>query len=72
MRSHNKKKEELPEDIRVSRGGEDAGFMRKMSLGPYFMTIHDMDLDGFGSAGPCREYTSLRSDENSTPKVRIR
>ena len=34
----------------------------KAFLGQYFATIHDMD-DGFGSAGSCREYTSLRSDE---------
>ena len=54
----NKRFENLPEDIRVSKAGDDAGFMRKISLGQYFMTIHDMDLTGFEHAGSCREWTS--------------
>ena len=31
-----------------------------------------MDLTGFGYAGSCREYTSPRNDERSTPKGWIR
>ena len=56
LRSHHKRFETLPEDIRVMKAGENAIFMRSISLGHYFMTIHDTD-DGFGSAGSCREFT---------------
>ena len=47
LRSHDKRFENLPEDIRVNKASEDAGFMRKMSLVHFFMTIHDMDLTEF-------------------------
>ena len=47
MRSHDKRFDNLPEDIRVNKASEDAGFMRKISLVQYFMTIHDMDLTEF-------------------------
>ena len=36
------------------------------------MAIHDIELTGFGYAGSCREYTSPRDDERSTPKEWIR
>ena len=36
------------------------------------MTVHDIDLIGFGYAGSCREHTSLPSDERSTPMSWIR
>ena len=41
--------------------------MRKISRGQERMTIHDMELTGFGCAGSCRAHTSRR-DEGSTPK----
>ena len=41
LRRHNKRFENLPEAIRVSEACEDAGCMRKISRGQYFMTIHD-------------------------------
>ena len=41
-----------------------AGFMRKISPGQYFVTIHDPDGGFGGGAGSCRDYT-LRDDEDS-------
>ena len=38
----------------MSEAGEDVGFMSKISRGQYFMTINDMDLNGFGHVGSCR------------------
>ena len=72
LRCHTKRCDKLPEHIRVGKASDAAGYLRNRSLGQYFMTIHDMDLTGFGHAGPCREYTSHRSDEASTPKGWIR
>ena len=46
--------------------------MTKISPGQHVMTLHYIDLNGFGRAGSCRECTSSRSDETSTPKRWIR
>ena len=63
MRRRNERFENLPEDIRVIKAGEDAGFIRKVSRGHYFVTVHDIELTGLGFAGSCREFTSPRDDE---------
>ena len=47
-----------PEDVRVRKASEDAGFMRKISRGQCLMTIRDTDLNGFGYAGSCRAWRS--------------
>ena len=70
--STQRKIENLPEDIRVSKAGDDAGFMRKVYLGQCSVTIHDIELAGFGCAGSCRECTSPRDDEKSKSKGWIR
>ena len=51
LRSHNKRFVNCPEDVLVSKAREDVGLMRNISLGHYSMTIHDLDLNGFGHAG---------------------
>ena len=46
--------------------------MRKVSIGQYFRTIHDVN-DGFGGKrGSCREYTLPRGDQYSEPTGWIR
>ena len=65
LRRHNKRFGHVPEDSRVSKAGEHAGIMRKISGGQYFMTIHDVKSNGFEYAGSRREKTSPRSDERS-------
>ena len=55
LRSHSERFEKLPEDMQVIAAGETGGFRRKISSGPYFVTIHDLD-DGFGGgARACRD-----------------
>ena len=68
LRHHNKRVGNLPEDLRVSEAGEDAGFVRKISCVHFLMTIDVMELTSFGYAGSCREFTSPPDDEGSTPK----
>ena len=48
LRRHNERFEHLPEDIRISKASEDAGFMRNVSRGQCFVTIHDIQLAGLG------------------------
>ena len=72
VQEHRENFENLPEDIRVSKACDDAGFRRKVSLGQVFVTLHDIELAGFGFAGSCREYTSSRDDKRSKPRRWIR
>ena len=72
VRQHKETFENFPEDIRVSKACDDAGFVRVVSRGQYFVTIHDIELAGFGCAGSCGENTSRRGDERSKPKGWIR
>ena len=48
-----KKIENFPEDMRVSEAIDDTGFVRKVSLGQYFVTFHYIDSAGFGYSGSC-------------------
>ena len=42
-----KLEQRLPSEIKVCQICESAGFVKKISIGQYFKTIHDVD-DGFG------------------------
>ena len=60
LRTHRERFEELSNEIKILQACESAGFMRKVSIGQYFKTMHDVD-DGFGgTTGTCREYTLPR------------
>ena len=59
-------------EIRVIKPVKMLRFVRKIFCGQELMTVHDIDLIGFGYAGSCREHTSLPSDERSTPMSWIR
>ena len=47
--------ENLSEDFRVREACDDAGFIRTVSPGQFFVTIHDIQLAGFGCTSSCRE-----------------
>ena len=67
LRVHQERFERLSREIKVPQICESAGFMRKVSIGQYFKTIHDVE-DGFGGkTQACREYTSLRDHQDSEP-----
>ena len=60
-----KKFEEVPNEIQLTKAFEPAGCTRRVSIGKYFKTIHDLD-DGFGgTTGACEEYTLLRDKPDS-------
>ena len=62
-----KERKKLSSEIKVSQTCESAGFMRKVSIGQYFRTIHDVD-DGFGgTTASYREYTLARDHQGSEP-----
>ena len=39
--------ENLPDEIRASEAGDDAGFMREVSHGQFFVTCHEIELTDF-------------------------
>ena len=59
--------ESLSPEIKVSRFCMEAGFMRVVEVGRYFMTKDTGDLRQFRSVA-CREYTLPRYDPTSQPK----
>ena len=59
--------ESLSPESKVSRFCMEAGFMRVVEVGQYFMTKDTGDFRQFRSVA-CREYTLLRDDPASQPK----
>ena len=59
--------ESLSPESKVSRFCMEAGFMRIVEVGQYFMTKNTGDFRQFRSVA-CREYTLLRDDPASQPK----
>ena len=50
----------------------DAGFLKVVEVGQYFMTKDSAGFSQFTDAVACREYTLPRDEENSEPKGWIR
>ena len=59
--------ESLSPENRVSKFCKEAGFMRVVEVGQYFVTKDTGDFRQFHSE-PCREYTLPRDDPASQPK----
>ena len=59
--------ESLSPESKVSRFCKEAGFMRVVEVGQYFVTKDTGDFRQFRSV-VCREYTLLRDDPSSQPK----
>ena len=68
MGQQNRPFENLPEVLQLIKACDEAGFVRSVSQGQFFVTIPDVRLEGC----ECREYTYPRSDERSQPKGFIR
>ena len=50
----------------------DAGFVKTVAFGQYFVTEDAGDFSEFDGYVACREFTLPRDDESSTPKGWIR
>ena len=46
---------------------ESSGLMRKVSIGQYVRTTHDVNDGSGGKTGSCGEYTLPRDDQDSEP-----
>ena len=68
MQQHKEKFENFLEDLPVSKACDEAGFIRNVSPEQFVVTIHDIQLAGYGCTSSCREYASPRYDQGSTRK----
>ena len=66
LREYERKFTHLPDDLRLIGLCSDAGIMKTVAKGQYFMTRDDVELDKLG--GSCREYTLSRDDTSSKVK----
>ena len=49
----------------MTKACDDAGVIRNVPPGQFFVTTHDIQLAGFGCASSCRESTFPRDDRRS-------
>ena len=65
LQKYKERVEKLSQQDRVIKICTDAGFLKTVRVGQYFMTKHTEDFSQFTEPVTCREYT-LPRDENST------
>ena len=69
---HKQRIEDLPEDDRKIKLCSDAGSMKTVTPGQYFVTLIEVELATFDGPIACREYTVPRDDESPRAKGWIR
>ena len=72
MQKYQERVERLSQQNRVIEFCTDAGFLKKVDVGQYFMTKDTEEFSQFTDAVACREYTLPREEEASQPKGWIR
>ena len=64
--------ERLPQQDRLIKICTDAGFLKTVEVGQYFMTKHTDEFLQFAEPVTCREYTLPRDEKSTDPKGWIR
>ena len=72
MHKYKERVERLPQQDRLIKICTDAGFLKTVEVGQYFMTKHTDEFLQFAEPVTCREYTLPRDDKSTDPKVWIR
>ena len=72
LQKHKERVEKLPQQNRVIKICTDAGFLKTVEVGQYFMTKHTDEFLQFTEPVTCREYTSPRDEKSTDPKGWIR
>ena len=58
----------LPQPDRLIKNCTDAGFLKTVEVGQYFMTKHTDEFLRFAEPVTCREYTLPRDEKSTDPK----
>ena len=68
LQKHKERVEKLPQPDQLIKICTDAGFLKTVEIGQYFMTKHTDEFLQFAEPVTCREYTLPRDDKSSDPK----
>ena len=68
LQKHKERVEKLPQPDRLIKICTDAGFLKTVEVGQYFMTKHIDEFLHFAAPVTCREYISSRDEKSSDPK----
>ena len=72
MQKHEERVEKLPQPDQLIKICTDAGFLKAVEVGQYFMTKHSDEFLKFAEPVTCRECTSPRDNKSTDPKGWIR
>ena len=72
LQKYKERVERLPQQDRVMKICADAGFLKSVEVGQYFMTKHTDELSQFTDSVACREYTMPRDGKSTDPNGWIR
>ena len=72
LQKYKERVERLPQQDRVIKICTDAGFLKTVEVGQYFMTKHTDEFLQFAEPVTCRENMSPRDEDTSEPKGWIR
>ena len=71
LQKHKECVENLPQPDHLLKICTDAGFLKTVEVGKYFMTKHTDEFLQFAEPVTCREYTLPRNDKSTDPKGSI-
>ena len=68
LQKHKERVEKLPQPDQLIKVCTDAGFLKTVEVGQYFMTKDTDEFSQFTESVACREYTLPRDQKSSDPK----
>ena len=68
LQKHKERVENLPQPDQLINICTDAGFLKTVEVGQFFMTKHTDEFLQFAEPVTCREYTLPRDDKSTDPK----
>ena len=68
LQKYKERVDKLPQQNRVIKFCTDAGFLKTVEIGQYFMTKDTEEFSQFTDSVACREYTLPRDEKSSDPK----
>ena len=71
LQKYKERVESLPQQGQLIKVCIDAGFLKTVEVGQYFMTKHTDEFLQFADPVTCREYILPRDDKSTDPKGRI-
>ena len=72
LQKYKERVEKLPQPDQLMKLCTDAGFLKTVEVGQYFMTKHTDEFSQFTELVTCREYTLPRDEKSTDPKGWIR